>query len=272
MRRAHQREKALTVRGREETTMTAQRAILNVRAGIGMAFGVGLLASVASADLTNEVFTIHAYVDGQSGMFQVTQDDGTFDEFGNFYWSQQGEIDILSDGGNVLATLSNASVTILADPVINLNFNVLAGNTDTVFSIHSGLLSFPEISDAIGTASAGVTVTDVNGNGASIAPDGSSMYVSHYNGEFPAGTLFAELLPDTLTAGAFQTSHASDEYPDGGGFVDIGDPVVSMSAAWRFTVSAFDMASGTSTFTVIPAPAGLAVLGIAGLAAARRRR
>lgn len=252
--------------------MTAHRAILSQRAGIGLALVVGLTASIASADLTNEVLTVEASVGGQSGVFQVTTDDGMFDQFGNFFWSYDGDIDIISDGGNVIATLSNPSVTIIADPVINVNFSVQAGNSDTVFTIHSGLLSFPQIDGAIGAASAGVTVTDVNGDGATISPDGSNMYFAHYNGSYPAGTLFAALLPDALSAGAFQTNSTSDEFPGGGGFANIADPVVSMSAAWTFTVSAFDIASGTSTFVIVPAPAGLAALGIAGMCVSRRRR
>lgn len=251
--------------------MAAQCGILGLRAGIGMCV-VGLAASLASADLTPEVFTLHASVDGQSGSFEVMSDDGTFDQFGNFYWTLDHDVDIISDGGNVIATLTNASVTVLADPVINLNFAVQAASSDTTFTITSGLLTFPEIDGAVGAASAGVTVTDINGNGATLSPDGSSMYHSHYNGDWPAGTLFADLLGSSVSAGAFQTGSDDEDFPGGGGFTNVGDDIVSMSAAWTFTLSALDLASGSSTFVIVPAPAGLAVLGVAGLAAARRRR
>lgn len=251
--------------------MAAHCAIPSLRAGIGLCV-VGLAASVASADLTPDVFTLHATVNGQTGSFEVTSDDGVFDRFGNFHWALEDDVNILSDGGEIIATLTNASVTVLADPVINLNFAVQAASSDTTFTITSGLLSFPEIDGAIGAASAGVTVTDIDGNGASISPFGSSMYHAHYNGDWPAGTLFADLLGSAVSAGAFQTGSGDEDYPGGGGFVGVGDDIVSMSAAWTFTLSAMDLASGSSTFVIIPAPAGVAVLGIAGLVAARRRR
>jgi MYXO-CTERM domain-containing protein len=183
-----------------------------------------------------------------------------------------GDVDITSDDGRVLATLSRASVNIFADPVINMNFNVQAANQNTIFTVTSGLLSFPTINGAIGAASAGVTVTDVNGDGGTLAPDGADMYRAHYNGQIPGGTLFTTLLGGPVSAGAFQSGSATDEFPGGGNFVGIGDPVTSMSAQWSFTVSAFDLASGSSTFIVVPTPAGAALLGVAGLVIGRRRR
>lgn len=237
-----------------------------------IALVAGLCASVASADLTPEVFTITASVGGQQGSFVVMTEDGTFDGEGNFYWTLDGSADILADNGDVLATLAHASVTIFHDPIINMNFNVQAANQNTIFQVGSGLLSFPTINSAVGIASSAVTLTDVNGNGATLSPDGPSIYTSRYNGDFPGGTLFANLLGNGLSAGAFQSAHASDEFPGGGNYASINDPVVSMSTAWTFTLSAFDQASGTSTFAVVPAPASAALLGLAGLVVSRRRR
>ncbi|MCC7390133.1 MAG: hypothetical protein IT431_15340 [Phycisphaerales bacterium] len=230
------------------------------------------LAGGASADLTNEVFVLSAQVGGQNGSFMATLEDGYFDNDGNFFWTLDSEIEIQGDNGDVLATLSGASLIVMQDPVISMNFNVQAANQNTIFSVHSGLLSFAQIASPIGAASAGVTVTDINGNGATLSPDGSSIYASQYNGNYPNGTPFADLLNSAVSAGAFQTGSASDEYPGGGNFVSIGVPVDSMSAAWTFTLSPYDVASGTSTFVVIPNPAGASLLGLAGLAACRRRR
>lgn len=244
---------------------------LSARVG-AFALVAGFCASVASADLTPDVFTIKAIVGGQQGSFVVTTDDGTFDNDGNFTWTLSGSVDIQADNGAVLATLEHASVTILHDPVINMNFNVQATNQNTIFQVGSGLLSFPTINNPQGIASAAVTVTDVNGNGATLAPDGPSLYSSRYNGDFPAGTLFANLLGNNVSSGAFQSAHASDEFPGGGNYANIGTPISSMSAAWTFSLSANDLASGTSTFAVVPAPASAALLGLAGLAASRRRR
>ncbi len=229
-------------------------------------------ASVASADITPEVFSLQAEVGGNTGSFVVTMDDGYFDDQGNFFWSLDGDVNIYDDNGDMLATLSNASVSIFADPVISMNFNVQATNQNTIFTVDSGLLSFATINGALGAASAGVTVTDTTGDGATLTPEGGTMYSSQYNGLFPNGTPFADLINAPLTAGAFSTSDTSDAYPGGGGFVNIGDPVDSMSAAWHFTLSPLDVASGTSTFTVVPTPASIGLLGLGGLVALRRRR
>lgn len=236
-------------------------------AGLVCAIGANALA-----DLSTNVFTIEARVGNQVGTFIATQDQGYWDWSGNFYWTLDGDVDITDGGGNVLATLTGASVTVLHDPVVALNFNVQAANQNTVFTVGSGLLSFSQLSNPVGAASAGVTVTDVNGNGATLSPDGTTMYTSRYNGDFPGGTTFADLLGSSLSAGAFQSNSTSEEFPGGGNFVNVGSPVSSMSAGWTFSLSAFDLATGTSTFVVVPTPAGLALLGCAGLVATRRRR
>lgn len=232
----------------------------------------GLSVSVASADLTDDVFTINARVGNQDGSFVVHADDGWFDGRGNFYWSLGAETPIKGDDGSVLATLSTASIVVFQDPVISLNFTVQAGGSDTQFDIGSGLLSFSQIANPTGRASAGVTVTDVTGNGAKMWPEGDSMYSAQYNGLYPNGTPFADLLTDSVSAGIFQTGIASDEYPSGGQFAVIGEAVDSMSSAWHFNLTAGDVASGTSVFVVVPAPASAGLLAVGGLALVRRRR
>ncbi len=235
---------------------------------------VALLAvsGAAYADISYEVFTLVASVGGESGSFVATSDMGTWDDKGNFYWNLDNPIDIKSQSGSVLATLGTASVTFIADPVIHLNFNVQANNQNTSFSVGSGLLSFPTLFNAEGAASAGVSITDVNGNGVTFTPDAAGAHLSHYNGEVPGGTQFASLLNSSFSAGAFSSDTMSDEFPGGGGFANIGGGVFDMSSRWAFTLTAFDLASGTSVYTIIPAPASLALLGLSGLAAIRRRR
>ena len=239
------------------------------------ACAIGVLvaaASGASADITYEVFSLQAQVGNNNGTFVATTDQGYFDQQGNFFWSLDSDVNIQDDNGNILATLSNASVSIFADPIVSINFNVQATNQNTIFTVDSGLLSFATINGAVGAASAGVSVTDVNGDGATLSTEGSTMYSSQYNGLYPNGTTFADLINTSVSAGAFQTSAASADFPGGGNFASIGVPVDSMSAAWHFSLSPLDVASGTSTFVVVPTPSGVALLGMGGLVAFRRRR
>ncbi|MCL4741811.1 MAG: PEP-CTERM sorting domain-containing protein [Phycisphaerales bacterium] len=239
---------------------------------VGGAAALVALCGVSRADISYEVFTLVATVGGESGSFVATTDMGTWDDQGNFFWNLDAPIDIKTQSGDVLATLGTASVTFIADPVIHLNFNVQANNQNTVFSVGSGLLSFPTLFNAKGAASAAVSITDVNGNGVTFTPDAAGAHLSHYNGEVPGGTPFASLLNSGFSAGAFATDTASDEFPGGGGYAPIGVGVDDMSARWSFTLTAFDLASGTSVYTIIPAPGSLALLGLGGLVASRRRR
>jgi hypothetical protein len=116
-----------------------------------------------------------------------------------------------------------------------------------------------------------VSVTDTNGDGATLAANGAGMYRSQYNGVFPTGTDFATLLASPVSAAGFSTVTSSEDFM-GGAFVPIGTTVDDISAAWQISLTAFDQASGTSVFTVVPAPGSMALLGAGTLLAARRRR
>ena len=138
---------------------------------------------------------------------------------------------------------------------------------NTVFTVDSAVLGFAPLANAVGRATAAVSVTDLNGDGASFTPTGTGAYGSYYNG---GGTLFQELLPGAVVAAANSTATASDVFP-AVGYQSIGTTLTDIQSDWNFTLSAGDLASGTSEFEVIPAPAS-AVLGLAALAGLRRRR
>ena len=229
-----------------------------------VAAGVAASATLA-ADI--EAFRIDANNGASTGSFVVMFDQGEWE--GN-RWTYT--IDHTVDIGGV-GTLQSATIIIgnlgrSGGQTVSLNFNVAAGALNTVFSVSSGLANaaFPT---AMGRASAAVSVTDTTGNGATLSPDGASIYSAYYNGL--QGSLFAGLLGGPVVAGAFSTATASAESPNGGGYSAIFGALNDISADWTFAVSSFDIASGTSVFTVIPAPSSLALLGLAGLAARRRR-
>lgn len=240
-----------------------------------LALVAGFGVSVASADITEEVLTLRATnADGKIGAIEINLADGWFDSDGTYHWQQGDPMDVAADDGTYLGTLSDSAITIFEDPIISLNFNVQASNQNTIFQIDSGILSFAQIVNPVGAASAGVTVTDVNGDGATLSVEGgaNSMYLASFDQGLGSAGDFASLLTNTVTAGAFQSASASDEFPGNGGMIPLGQPIENMLAEWKFTVSPFDLASGTSTFVVVPAPVGLGLLGVAGLAAIRRRR
>ncbi len=151
-----------------------------------------------------------------------------------------------------------------AAQTVNLGFNVAAGFLNTSFAIDAADVNFPAFGSVTGSASASVSVTSTNfGSGATLSPDGVGVYNASYN----LGTTFADLFQANLTAASLTTETYDADFAG-----PIAGSVDNIDAAWGFTLSAFDLASGTSTFTVVPTPASAALLGLGGLVAARRRR
>lgn len=233
-----------------------------------------LVSVVVAAGLTGsafagstEAFRIDAANGSNAASFVVNFDQGEW-EGGRWVYTLEETVDIGGVGTIQSATVVIGNIGRAGGQTVSLNFNVAAGALNTVFGVSSGTFgaAFPT---AIGRASAAVTLTDTTGNGATLAPDGGSVYSAYYNGL--QGTQFAGLINGAVVAGAFSTVTAEAEFPGGGNFAPIGGAINDISADWTFSVSAFDVASGTSVFTVVPAPASVALLGAAGLIARRRR-
>lgn len=245
-----------------------------LRAGVGVsavAAAAMLLASgVASASIVGKALRVTVTSASMgTGVFEVDQSDGTWSGDTWTWRSGSAGIPIKNAQGQTLATLSNTTMRYISDPVVSLSFSLMAGNSAINASISSGLLSFSTI-NAEGKASAAVTVTDSDGDGATLSgmASGGTMYSAHYNGLLGAGTTFASLGGATLTALAWDSNSTNGAL----GFLPIGN-VFDMSSQFAFGLTANDQASGTSVWVTqeIPAPGALALLGLAGFAARRRR-
>jgi len=231
---------------------------------------VAAFSGPAFADLSSVVFSVTAANQQGSGTYQATIDQGSWS--GETYTWTGGGVDITDSSGEVIATLVSARMMYQADPQVGIIFDVLAGGTDTQFTISSGLLSFPGFGGATGVASAGLTVTDAGQDDGAVATgnggSGNSAYQANYNGLAPAGTIFAQFIPSVVVAnpGGTNTGLGST-----GGFLPIPGTVSSMSAQYSFLLSANDSASGTSNFVIIPEPASLGLVLAGALAFLRRR-
>lgn len=233
---------------------------------VGAVIAAAGLASPTLADVSFEILTISASVGG--GDFESHTFTRPIDQ----------PVNPVGDSWNIPsyefangAALLDAQVSFIADPEVQLGFNVRAGASNTVFSVNSILVTFPTAGNLMAVASAGITVTDFNAFG---LPDGSVSFTGGFDGKSYEARInnntftFAELLPSaSFGAGSWTSTDDSG----------VLAPVIGLSTAtsisshYLFSLSARDRAAGTSTFTIIPAP-GAAALGLGGLLLATRRR
>lgn len=237
-----------------------------------------MLASVGTAlgDISQDVFVIRAENANGVAEFRATFFDGYFNpEQHSYEWTLPQSIMMTSPSGVTIATLTTASVMCHEDPDVALNFNVLAGTLMTTFTITSAQVSFGTLALAEGRSSASLSITDLTSNTATLNASGQpGAYTSRYNGAPPGGTTFHDSFVVPIVAAVpGGSASASDDFPGGGLYVPIAGPVSDIGARFAFTLSAGDLASGTSIFRVqaIPAPGALALLGLGGLVAGRRR-
>ena len=242
-----------------------------------LAGGVGFGPATALAELSPVVFSIEASSSLGSGSWQFTFDqlNQTGDGLAFYSWNLPERVIIRDrDTGVEIASLSAASVFYQFDPTVVVQFTVTSGAVDTDFTITSALNSFAAINNAFGRASAGVTVTDVDGDGASLTGlgVGGAAYEAHYNGMVPGGSSFADLLFNPVVAEIAGTASDSASFPGLGAFQPIAGSVTDMSARFSFRLSANDIASGTSNYEIIPEAGSLAVIGLGIVIGVRRRR
>lgn len=252
-------------------TKSATRTIVG---GIAVLSVLMFAGANASADLPETVLSITAEV----GPFEVTIPIpfawGDYDpQTASWSFNLPEPLQFLADQ-TFLGQLDSLEVTVYEDPEVNLNFSVQAGASDTTFHIASSLMTFPTITGATGLASAGITVSDSDIDGATLTkkPTLNGSYLAQYNGwagapTGPLGTTFHEGIPSVNVAPFTGSNSASTSV----GSTAIGAPVSSMSTLFAFQLSATDFASGTSHFEIVPEPASLLLIGIGAVALLRRR-
>lgn len=239
-----------------------------------VAGAVAGLSAAASADVSRTIFSLTATNSLGTETFSFELPEGA-DPFVNgiFDWIAQNPI-VLDNGIEIRA----ASVHLQADPIVAVSFavNNTAGE-DSAIMVSSPLLSFATINDAVGNVSASVTLNDPHGDGASLTPIAGKGYTAFYNGGVPqAGTEFASLFgaPITLAPhpiGLPQVTGATMDFPGENVFLPMG-AVTDASASWSFVLSDGDLASGSSTFEIVPTPGTGALIALGAATLLRRRR
>ena len=225
-----------------------------------VALGVLIFCSTtpALADFGDQIVTIEV-VNSQGSASQSWALPSQASE--KAQWALENRLDLRGgEGGEVLATIEDLVVELDGDPAVSLDFAVAAGNTPTLFTITSAMVSFPPRLNPTAFASAGVTLTDgapLPGDGASLTPvsPNTGLYQAMYNG----GTIYANLFAPLNLLGPGTISASTDT-----GFQTISGAVGDIQASFAFTLSADDSASGTSRFEIfgplVPEPSTTVLL------------
>ncbi len=226
------------------------------------------IAAVAGTTFSTPVMRIEATAGPLTGSFEIPMANPAGPDV--FTAFQLAPIDILDTNTNAfIARLNSANVVIQTGDTkrLNLGFVLEAGDADTDISISSSVLAFDPLADAMGRATASLTVTDQNGDGATLTGLGAGgmSYRTMYNG----GVLFADGINSVVTGPG--GSMSGDVNVPAAGELPIGVPVSEMNATLDFRVTAGDSASGTTNYLILPEPASVLLMLGLGLSALRRR-
>jgi len=234
------------------------------------AVALTVLGSRASAALIGQNFVqvTATSADGQGSWALPIPANWHFPASGEWKWNLKAPITITNlDTGEPMATLNSMSLDFVDDPAVEVNFNVTATNAPTHFNISSATNSFAPITNGAAFATAAVTITDNDSNGATLA---GTIAGNAYRATVNNTTDFTRLIPP-VTALVDSSGVGNGRFPVAGRQT-IAGTVSSISASFEFDLGPMDAASGTSRFDVTPEPGSLAVLALGAVAMIRRRR
>jgi hypothetical protein len=240
----------------------------------GLKRTLGVLAAIAAAPLataglTNVVFSVQAESANGVAEYQLSMDDISWQRGQDQWeWSSDQSVDVYNDEGVKIFSVSDVALFFRADPQINISFAVQAGGADTAFTVTSGTLNFPTIKNAQGQASSAFTVTDTNNNGATLT--GGNTDGNGYNAWYNSGNLFSGQI-DGVSVPAGSTSRSTAANDPANGYRAVGADVNDMQAQVKFTLSARDLASGTTQYEIVPEPSALVLLACGAVSMIRRK-
>lgn len=174
-----------------------------------------------------------------------------------------------STNGNTIGWIDSMVMTVDQDPALGLSFSCRSAGAVTTFTYNNYMTTSLVSPKAKATAS--VTATDLNGDGATIAGLFGTNLV--YQASYNSGTLFSNL----VSGGSCLEYESYSPGPQSYGWIYGLPGVTRMDAKYSFTLSAYDSASGTSNFVMldpIPEPSSLLALasGLVPLGVLIRRR
>lgn len=173
-------------------------------------------------------------------------------------------------------TVSDWSMTLDSDPFVTNNFTITNNTTSTqTYTMTATVGVSPAIASGLMRGSVGLTLTDNDGNGASLAnATGASVYKALIDGN-SARTLWDNPFSfSVLAIDGTGTTNTKFGFPTREGAPESVDTAIGITIS--FTLSPQDSVAFTSNFDVVPVPlpaaAWLFGSGLLGLAAAARRK
>ncbi|MGE0478951.1 MAG: hypothetical protein AB7Q17_00640 [Phycisphaerae bacterium] len=235
--------------------------------GIALAAAWALFVSFAApravaTALEDEALSIEAVSALGAATLHVTAAEMNWDAAGRrLFWSTTSRALVDAQSGATIATLTLASLSLRQCSRVDLSLAVDAGAADAVITVRTGRLSFDTIAaaDATARATASVSISDRNSNGAVLAgvgAPGTPVYRARVNGGPDHGALFSGLV-GALQAGAGGNASAYQADPQTG-FRAVGAPVSDVAVELVFSLSAGDRGSASTVFDVDPNPAACA--------------
>ncbi len=251
--------------GRKNAVRMSRIALLIAVAALGFAPLVSADPVVTDPMTT---VTITATSDCGTGQFTFTVPEGLGAQ-GYEEYVMNVPVTIYSASGAALAEVKQLKVGIDQDPDVWLYFSVRNANaTPTSFTYTSNLVTFSPLVNPRAYATAGITLTDTDSNGATLTGlySGGKAYRALYDNTTSTIQTWAYLC-GSGTAATDSTSVWSDRVP-ALGWSSISGSVFNIQSQFSFSLSAYDEASGTSDFKVlaVPEPATMTLLGSSALA------
>jgi len=243
---------------RKLATRSMAKAMLVLFAALGASIPMILPADATADPITMVLITAEISGGGESSTY-FWSFPAPSTPSGTWSWTMSQPFQAYN-GGTLLGSIDALSMTANGDPGVSASFAVTAGSSPTNFTVNSGLVSFGAIVNPLAFASAGITLTDMDSDGATLTGlyTGANAYKATYNGSVD----WAFLLPG-LIAGADNTAVLNGRQP-GSGRLPISATLTSIQSQFYFTLTANDQASGSSRFDVqapVPEPATLLLLG-----------
>lgn len=229
------------------------------RVPLAMLNPAGSRASTVVYDANTDGYTVNGTT---SRLASITADFGSGTE------TRDG-IELLNATGDVVLSLTDIYAEYESNPGVVLGFNAVGGAANTVIAVDSAIVNFAPIV-AEGNAQAFVNVVNAAGSpDAVFSPTGTGAHRA-----LADGANFASLLTsDTITSTVAAANDATPAFPT---FIPVDgtNTTDNIQSQLRFTITQSDVAIVNTFYDLqeIPAPGAVALMGLAGLVAAKRRR